>query len=177
MRLLAFSVIGAVGFASAASAGPEEDARFLSEQLYSNEIVDTTFATLGPMITDSVVLRFQKAGVTISDPDLFMQIMLAEFQRSFVRNLQAKLVPVLRDRFSDQELAELAAFYHSPTGQRMVAEQPALIRDGSRIGAEAGGKAGLESAAAVAKRADDAGIVLTGPNGKAIDTLTFLRGY
>jgi hypothetical protein len=175
-RLIAPAVVLSV-IAAPAVAGPAEDASFISEISYSDAVIDTTFETLGPIIRDSIAHQLGTQGISISDPDRYFDIFIEEFRLQFAAKIRRDFVPVLQDSFSDEELADIAAFFRSPTGQRYAAQTPDLMRAGSRIGELAGASAGLEAAPRIAERLGTEGITITDSNGATLNALKWLRGY
>jgi uncharacterized protein len=67
--------------------------------------------------------------------DKVMPTILEEIARSYM------------EHFSEEELAQIAAFYQSPTGRSMVAKMPALTNRGAQIGQTYGAQAGVAAAA------------------------------
>ena len=64
------------------------------------------------------------------DPNLpagFMDSVLA-YARRDIPDFIERLVPIYAEEFTRQEALDLAAFYRSPLGQRMIAAQPAIQR-------------------------------------------------
>lgn len=162
--------------AQPAAADPAADIRFLTDTLYSQATLDATFETLGPLLTAGISSQLQAQGVSVSDPARFVQIFIEEFRGSFLAQMRQEMQPVLRDRFSDADLAGIAEFLRSPAGQKFVAEQPGLMRAGGQIGQRVGTAAGIEAMGRVAERMDGEGIVFTGRNGQRLDPLQALGG-
>lgn len=53
--------------------------------------------------------------------------------KAFTRDVMTQTYPKY---FNDEDLEQIVAFYRSPTGQKMLASMPALMRDGARLGQE-----------------------------------------
>jgi hypothetical protein len=158
------------------AADPAADLRFLTDTLYSQATLDATFETLGPLLTASISGQLQAQGISVSDPARFVQIFVEEFRESFLAQMRQQMQPVLRDRFSDADLAGIAEFLRGPAGQKFVAEQPNLMRAGGQIGQRVGAAAGIEAIDRIASRADSEGITFTGRNGERLDPLQALGG-
>jgi hypothetical protein len=50
--------------------------------------------------------------------------------------LRPDFVKLYQSRYSELELRQMAAFYRSPLGKRVLAEMPALMQQGSQLGQE-----------------------------------------
>ncbi|MEZ5778919.1 MAG: DUF2059 domain-containing protein [Paracoccaceae bacterium] len=177
MRLESLATLLALGLAGPVIADPTEDARFISKISYSDGIIDATFETLGPMIVDGVKYQLGAQNVTISDTDRYFTIFLEGFRGVFAERMRGEFEPVLRERFSDEELAGIADFFRSPAGRRYAAEMPELMRAGAAVGERVGGMAGIDAAPRIAARMEEEGITITGADGQEISPLKWMRGY
>jgi hypothetical protein len=76
-----------------------------------------------------------------------MTIMVEEFDRRLPMLIEAVAV-VYAQHFSAAELAEINGFYDTATGQKLIKELPAILREGQAVG----GKIGLEIAQDVIRK-------------------------
>ena len=70
--------------------------------------------------------------------------------RSDVGRLVDSLAPAYANRFSKTELEQLLAFYESPVGRRVVAEQTALAQESQQLGVRWGTRLGAAVAVEMA---------------------------
>ncbi|HEX2451452.1 MAG TPA: DUF2059 domain-containing protein [Gemmatimonadales bacterium] len=66
--------------------------------------------------------------------------------RTDVGALVDSLAPVYASRFSKAELDQLLAFYESPVGRHVAAEQPALAQESQQLGVRWGARVGASIA-------------------------------
>jgi hypothetical protein len=70
-----------------------------------------------------------------------MTMMLEEFDRRLPMLIEA-VAMIYAQHFTAQELGEINAFYDTPTGQKLIKELPALMKEAQAVG----GKIGLQIA-------------------------------
>jgi hypothetical protein len=70
--------------------------------------------------------------------------------RADVRVLVDSLAPIYARRFSKAELEQLVAFYESPVGRHIVAEQGAIAQEGQELGVRWGTRLGAAVAVELA---------------------------
>ena len=70
--------------------------------------------------------------------------------RTDVRQLVDSLAPIYARRFSKTELEQLVAFYESPVGRHIVAEQGAIAQESQGIGVRWGTRLGAATAVEMA---------------------------
>ena len=70
--------------------------------------------------------------------------------RSDVRQLVDSLAPIYARRFSKGELEQLAAFYESPVGRHIVAEQGEIAQESQALGVRWGTRLGAATAVEMA---------------------------
>jgi hypothetical protein len=76
-------------------------------------------------------------------PDSFW----ADFQKKLsAKDLQERLISIYDRYFTKDDLKAALAFYQTPSGQKMLSEMPALVRDSMAAGQEWGRKTGEEAA-------------------------------
>jgi len=85
--------------------------------------------------------RAQNPGISPEFWDRF-----AAKARADVRQLVDSLAPIYARRFSTAELEQLVAFYESPVGRHIVAEQGAIAQESQGIGARWGTRLGAATA-------------------------------
>ena len=78
-------------------------------------------------------------------PAAFWDRFLAE-TRNRRGEFEDLVVPVYDRHFSSDELRQLIAFYQSPIGQKMITEQPAVLRESMEAGRQWGMKVGASIA-------------------------------
>lgn len=108
------------------------------QQLLSLLDVWGTTASLGPVIADefAVSLREENPELASSVSDSFRQALL-DVLGSDLDNTQSLLrqsyVDLYDRNFSASEVAELVAFYQTPTGQKYVRQQQMLLNDSAMV--------------------------------------------
>jgi len=70
--------------------------------------------------------------------------------------LGALLIPIYDRHFTADELRQLLAFYRTPIGQKLLAEQPAITRDAMATGQQWGQRLGFEIGQKMAAEAQHA---------------------
>ena len=78
-------------------------------------------------------------------PAVFWDRMTAAVHKR-IGDLENILIVVYDRHFSIEELQQILAFYRSPVGQKLMSEQPALVRESMLAGQEWGGRLGAEVA-------------------------------
>lgn len=132
-------------------------ARELISVLPIDAQLDRTLTQLTPMMTTSVIgalrsdPRAADAAALLDQPGVqarFQRILGEEFLRAFRSHypeVHDEAARVYAENFTEEELAQLTAFYRSDLGQRTLAVQPrlqaSLGQAGQRIGTEAGREA------------------------------------
>lgn len=88
-----------------------------------------------------------RAGLKDTPPG-FAPLMEEEMTRGFQNasgDYLSMAVALYSDTFSEAEIDEMRAFYRSPTGQKMVAKQPALLQRSMENGGMLGQRIGLQA--------------------------------
>lgn len=78
-------------------------------------------------------------------PAVFWDRMTAAVRKR-IGDLENILIVVYDRHFSTEELQQILAFYRGPVGQKLLSEQPALVRESMLAGQEWGGRLGAEVA-------------------------------
>lgn len=176
MRVFCSAIFLSLCLALPARADIEEDKRLIAEAMVTDSSLDAAFQTLAPVLTDAIQTQLRSAGITVSDPSRFLQILIAEFRNRYASILREELRPALAEIFTEQEIADIASFIRSPSGARFFAAQGEMIQAGYRLGQVAGARAGQEAAERIAARLRQEGVEFRDAQGNRVDTLKFLRG-
>jgi hypothetical protein len=140
--LAAFAVLAALSVApavtlpaSAQKSTKEQDIRTLIELSGAARIATQMVNAMMPQMRDLIL----KMRPEISKAHL--DLLLGEFTQVFAQSAPKfveTMVPLYEQRFTQQEIRDVVAFYRTPTGQKMLAELPGLMNDGMRIGQQWG---------------------------------------
>ncbi len=76
-------------------------------------------------------------------PDEFWTKFLAKVDANELVEL---IVPIYAKHFTHDEIKQLLAFYQTPLGQKMIANQPAIMQESMEAGQEWGGQLGRQVA-------------------------------
>lgn len=87
-------------------------------------------------------LRSQAPGV---DADRFISLFREEVDR-MMPSLLSDIAKTYVEQFTEEELAQLSAFYQSPIGRSLVAKAPTLTSAAAQIGQQYGALAGAAAA-------------------------------
>lgn len=121
-----------------AQAGPQEDIDYIVEQTVTRDLFEAALHTQRGMIISATQAQLAAKDVTISDPEQFFDIFVDEWIEAFTDSMRAQTGTLYRDLFSDQELADIAEFYATPSGQAMIRQTPQLMKDAGALGQRAG---------------------------------------
>ena len=138
------AVLLATSVASAQTAAP--DAR---KTEVSRQVLEETKAADAILASIEVSLPAQRAA-NPAIPAIFWDRILetAKAQRGQLLDI---LVPVYAQNFELPDLEGLLAFYRSPLGRRLIALQPAILRDSAQIGQKWGAQLGATVSEQLAK--------------------------
>lgn len=76
-------------------------------------------------------------GMMLQDPNMaeYTEVFHAWYRKVFAAaDLEAEMVKLYMDSFSEKDLRELTAFYKSPLGQKALARLPEMMKQGAEIG-------------------------------------------
>jgi hypothetical protein len=132
----AFAVFGLVfalgfaAFAGAAQAQEEVGESHLqaARQLVTNAGLTESFDGMVPRVTNSVAGRFVNRGM----PSSMIREVIEEIQpeldlqRRVILNRAAR---IMANRFTEEEIGEINAFFESPTGRKYIEQQPGFVDD------------------------------------------------
>ncbi len=129
-------------------ADPKSDISFIVEKTVTRALFEGALKVQRPLIISALENDFRKKNLVINDSETFFDLFVDEWIDAFTLNMQERTGAIYRDLFSDQELADIAAFYRTDSGLAMIRQSPALMQ----AGAEIGGLAGAEAAEGANKR-------------------------
>lgn len=141
-------------------ASPEENAAIIVEQTVNEAVFLGAFDALRPTLSSAVQFELEKMGVTVSDPEAYLDIYIEEMIAEFVDLMRIKTIKFYLSNFSEQELADIAAFYTSHSGQAVIRLTPELMQFGARAGEQTGRIAGAQAFERVKLRLKVEGITI-----------------
>ena len=103
------------------------DAAYIVEQTVTDEIMAGSMQALAPLLASAMESDLRRGGVTINDQGRFLAVVFDEFYPPFVAALRAELAGLYVASFSPRELAEIAAFYRTETGQTLLRRMPGMM--------------------------------------------------
>jgi len=156
--LLSFTLFFVIIFPTVAD--PIKDSEYIVGQTVTRPLFEGALVALRPVLVSAITNDLKKQGIQISDTEAFFDIIIDEFIDEFTEIMQEETGAVYVEMFSESELADLAAFYKTETGQKLIAQTPALMQAGAKMGQIAGQKAGMNSRARVAKRLEEENILI-----------------
>ncbi|MCC5979522.1 MAG: DUF2059 domain-containing protein [Salinarimonas sp.] len=135
-QLSAFAILGlvcvlAIGAVSGAAKAQEEIGEShlqAARDLIRNAGLTQSFDGMVPRITNSVAGRFVNRGI----PGGIIREVIDEIQpeldlqRRVILNRSAR---IMANRFTEEEIAEINAFFETPTGAKFVDQQPGFVDD------------------------------------------------
>ena len=165
-----------VGFlAVPALADPLEDATYITEQTVTEELFVGAMIAQRTLIKSALENEFAKNDVIISDMDQFMDIFLEEFMAEFLQTMQTEVRALYLKEFTAQEMSDMAAFYATSSGQRMIEKTPALMITLAQTGQVAGQQAGRNAGPRVARKLEAEGVTIDIEKGTMEKLLNLLR--
>ncbi|MEM8577857.1 MAG: DUF2059 domain-containing protein [Pseudomonadota bacterium] len=165
----------ALSFATQSAADRLSDARYIVSQTVTKEIFEGALVAQRPLIIGALENELRQSGITLSDTQRFFDLFMEEFIDEFTETMQEESTSINLNAFSDQELADIAAFMRSPSGQAFVLATPTVMAEGARIGQIAGTEAGRNAGPRVAERLRTEGITMTQDEGMMDRLLDFLK--
>jgi len=131
MRRLAVVLLVAAAIPALADSPPSAKHQELVEQILKLSHVDENVR----FIVDTMLEQLGKDGTGVSmDMGRYRQLVREKIDfKQFVRDVYG---PLYAKYFTEQQLADLVAFYKSPTGQRMVTVLPQIERDAMKSAGE-----------------------------------------
>ncbi|WP_102106920.1 DUF2059 domain-containing protein [Oceaniglobus roseus] len=137
-----------------AQQAPEQnaDAAFIASQVATEEIFRGAVTANRPVIVKALENDLDQRGITLADRDRFFDLFLEEFIAGFTEKMQAETAAIYRNAFNDTQLADIAAFYRTESGQALLRQLPAVMAMGAAAGQRAGQIAGQEAGPRLAAR-------------------------
>jgi hypothetical protein len=158
-----------------AAADPAADATRIAELSVTEEIFAGVFAAQAPLIAGSMAHEFRTLGITVNDMDRFVAILAEEMTGLFTARMREEIAPFYLQSFTPEELAEIRAFYESPTGLVLMEQTPELMLQGAIVGERIGLEIGAEIGPALAARLEAEGVQVTGDRSTMQRLLDALR--
>ncbi len=143
------------------AAGPKEDAEYIIQQTMSEKVFAGALKAMELVISKAVATDLRKKGVVVSDVASFTRILGEEFMSEFTVRMQRAVLPYYMEKFSATQLAELASFYRSDTGQYLIKITPELTQLGAKLGRKTGIEAFGKVKGRLARRLRAEGITVT----------------
>jgi len=140
-------------------ADPQADADYIISQTVTREMFEAAISAQRPIIISAIQNDLRAKGITLPDPDRFFDLLMSEFIDEFTRTMQSQTASLYFDNFSEQQLADIAAFYKTESGQALIAATPAIMMEGARMGHVAGQQAGANAGARLADRIEAEGLI------------------
>lgn len=142
-RYFFFATIIALScYASTSQATPQEDADYIADQTVTRELFEAALEAERSTIVSAIQFDLQSKGVILPHPDRFLDLIMEEFIDGFTETMQNETANLYVKQFSEQELADIAAFYRTEAGQALINQTPELLLESSRNGRIAGERAG-----------------------------------
>lgn len=141
-------------------AGAREDADYIAEVTVNEEIVQGVLVAMRPILIPAIQHDLNSKGITISDPDAFIDIVMDAFMDSFIHETRVLTAQFYIDNFSASELHDIARFYDSPTGKNLLRKMPAMMQHGAQTGQLAGAKAAQMVNPEIVRRIREEGLVI-----------------
>ena len=150
---------------TAVTANPQKDADYIVSQTMTEELFAGAIAAQRGLIISAIQNDLRQQGITLPDPDRFFDLFMEEFLAEFTQSMRDQSAEIYIDRFDDDDLAAIAAFYKTSAGQALIAATPDLMMAGAEMGQQAGQLAGINAGARLADRIEAEGlIVVEDPN-------------
>lgn len=145
--------------ASDAAADPQADADYIVSQALTKEMFQGAIAAQRPLLISAIQNDLRVKGITLPDPDRFFDLFMTEFLDEFTASMQEQSAEIYLRQFSGAELADIAEFYRTPSGQALLTSTPALMMSGAQLGTVAGRRAGLNAGKRLADKIEAEGLI------------------
>ena len=153
-------VLAMMCLGSSADADPKADADYIASQVATQAIFEGAISAQKPLITSAIQNNLRVQGITLTDPDAFFDLFMEEFLGEFTQSMQAQTASIYLNSFSDEDLANIAAFFKTDSGQAYLLAVPGLMMEGARMGTAAGQIAGANAGKRLAARIQAEGLVV-----------------
>lgn len=141
-------------------ADPQADADYIVSQTLTPEIFEAAISAQRPLIIGALENDLRSKGITLPDPDRFFDLFMEEFLDEFTESMRDQSASIYLETFSAEQLADIAEFYRSETGQAFVSATPSLMAEGARMGQRAGRTAGANAGRRLATRIEAEGLIV-----------------
>ena len=121
--------------AAAQQTTKQQDIRALIELTGAANIATQMVNGMTPQVRQ-MILKL-RPDISRENLDLLLNEFTAVFTESAPKLVEA-MIPLYEQRFSQQEIRDVIAFYKTPTGQKMLTELPGLMAGGMQIGQQWG---------------------------------------
>jgi len=151
----------ALTFLSApAQADPHADAKYIVSQTTTRAIFDGAIVAQRPLIIGALQNNLRAKGITLPDPDRFFDLLMEEFMDEFTQSMQDQSASIYLEHFSEQELADIADFYKTNSGQAFLSAAPTLMIAAAQMGQRASRSAGMNAGKRLAARIEAEGLIV-----------------
>lgn len=161
MRAIAIGCVAAfTSFTSPLLADPQADADYIVSQTATRAMFEGAISAQRSVIIGAIQNDFRSQGITLPDPERFFDLLMSEFIDEFTQVMQAQTASIYLTNFSEGQLAEIADFYKTESGQALLAATPTLMMEGARMGQAAGEQAGANAGKRLAARIEEEGLIV-----------------
>ena len=143
-----------------ALADTQEDVDYIVSQTVTRAMFEGALSAQRPLIIGALENQFRADGIVISDSEAFFDIFIDEWIDEFTASMQRQTGQIYFDLFSEKEIADIAGFYRTDSGQALIEQTPALMQAGAQLGQIAGQQAARSTNEAVANRLEQEGITI-----------------
>lgn len=102
----------------------QENAIYIVSQNSTDERIDAELQKFGVVVGDYLNEWLQNYGGTIPDPHKFVVASMGDTLDQVMSLSRADAVPIYLEMFNSRELADIAAFYKTQSGQAFLAQTP-----------------------------------------------------
>ena len=141
-----------------ALADTTQDVTYIVGQTVNRTIFEAALQAQRPVLTSALQHEWAQRDIHVSDADAFFDVLIDEWIDTFTEIMQANTAEVYLDRFSAQEISDMAAFYRTKSGQALIRETPYLFQAGAKLGEQAGTQAFQQVRPRILKRLEEGGI-------------------
>lgn len=133
-------------------ADPTEDAEYIVSQTVTQEMFRGAFAAQRGVIISAIQNDLRQSGINLKKPDRFFDLFIDAFIDEFTDGMRDATVGIYLNQFTEAELADIAAFYRSESGQSLIARTPELMQETALLGQQIGMRAGANAGPRLADR-------------------------
>ena len=128
-RLTGAALLAAVVFGGAAIAQPQPSAEAVdtARQIIALKGGETIFNTLIPGVIEQSKYMFEQQNPNLGNPLRDVATKLRNELAPRQAELNSEVAKVYASRFTEKEIKDLLAFYQSPLGRKLIAEEPKAL--------------------------------------------------